>query len=417
MEGTTGRLRDFRLLWVGQGIASVGTQITVLALPLTAILTLHANAAEVGWLNSMQWLPFLLLSLYVGVLVDRLRRRPLMILADAVRAVILGAIVTLASRGWLNLPILWGLVLLFGSATVVFELAYNAYLPGLVDPSDLLWANSRLQATSAGAQLGGPALGGVIVQLLTAPMALLGNALSFIVSVATLGAIGLPEPVPAAEATPHPLADVWEGLQFTYANRYLRSLIAVSASYNLFNEWILTLYVLYAVHSLHLSPAEIGLSFSGSAVGAFVGAAICKPAIERFGLGASFVAAVAIECLAALIIPLSPSSHAVALPLLIVAFGLMDFGATLSSVAALSVRQSLTPNDRLGRMTASYRVVAYGCIPLGAALGGLSGQWLGLRSGLLLGALALLSTIGWAAFSPLSRLGSIEDVLQESANV
>ena len=177
------------------------------------------------------------------------------------------------------------------------------------------------------------------------------------------------------------------------------------------------MYVLYAVHSLHLSPAEIGLSFSGSAVGAFVGAAICKPAIERFGLGASFVAAVAIECLAALIIPLSPSSHAVALPLLIVAFGLMDFGATLSSVAALSVRQSLTPNDRLGRMTASYRVVAYGCVPLGAALGGLSGQWLGLRSGLLLGALALLSTIGWAAFSPLSRLGSIEDVLQESANV
>ena len=417
MQRTPSRLRDFRLLWAGQGVTSVGTQITLLALPLTAILTLHADAAEVGWLNSVQWLPFLLLSLYVGVLVDRRRRRPLMIAADAARALILGVIVALAWRGWLTLPVLLGLVLLFGCATVVFELAYNAYLPGLVDPGDLLWANSRLQATSAGAQLGGPALGGVIVQLFTAPTALLCNALSFVVSVTTLGAIRLSEPAPVVEATPHLLANVWDGLRFTYANPYLRSLIAVSASYNLFNEWILTLYVLYAVHSLHLSPAEIGLSFSGSAVGAFVGAAICKPAIERFGLGASFVAAVTVECLAALIIPLSPSSHAVALPLLVVAFGLMDFGATLSSVAALSVRQSVTPNDRLGRMTASYRVVAYGCMPFGAALGGLSGQLLGLRTGLLLGALALLSTIGWAAFSPLSRLGSIEDVVQESANV
>lgn len=404
------RLRnDFLLLWIGQGLAAVGTQITTLALPLTAILVLHAHANAVGILNALQWLPFLLLSLIVGVAVDRRRRRPLMILADGARALILASIVMLAETHRLSLLVLSPLVFLFGCGAVVFELAYYAYVPGLVGMQELMGTNSRLQATATGAQIGGPAIAGILVQILTAPLALMLNALSFLLSVLTVAAIRTPEEKPDAAST-RPLVDLREGLQLVFSNRLLRSLMAVSASYNVFNEWILTLYLVYAVRDLHLSPAFIGLTLSGATMGAFLGAMLAQTVSKRFGLGVSFLGAVIIECLSALIVPLTPPGTPMTIPLLILAFGLMDFGASLSGVVALSVRQTITPSHLLGRMTASYRTVSYGTIPLGAAFGGWVGQWLGLRLGLAIGAAGLLTTIVWAILSPVVCLGQIDDL-------
>lgn len=400
---------DFRLLWIGQGLAAIGTQITALALPLTAILVLHAQADAVGILNALQWLPFLLLSLIIGVAVDRYRRRPLMMLADAARATILGGIVALAETHRLSLFLLGPLVFLFGCGAVVFDLAYYAYVPNLVGVPALLGANSRLQATTTATQLGGPAVAGILVQVLTAPLTLMLNAFSFLVSVTTVAAIRTPEPEPNAPAT-RPLADLCDGLRLVFSNRLLRSLVAVSASYNVFNQWIFTLYLVYSVHFLHLSPALIGLSLSGATVGAFLGAMVARTASNRCGVGFSFVGAVITECLAALLIPITPAGTPLTIPLLVVAFGLMDFGASLSSVVALSVRQTITPNRLLGRMTAGYRTVSYGTIPLGAAIGGWVGQLLGLRVGLAIGVAALVTTILWAIVSPLVHVRNIEDV-------
>lgn len=397
------------MLWIGQGFAALGTQITTLALPLTAILILHAQADAVGILNALQWLPFLLLSLFVGVIVDHRRRRPLLILADAVRAIVLGGIVVLAESHRLSLSTLWPLVFLFGCGAVVFDLAYFAYVPGLVGLPSLLGSNSRLQATTTGAQIGGPAIAGILIQMLSAPMALLLNALSFLVSVGTVATMRTPEPVPKVSLT-RPWTELRQGLRLVFGNRLLRSLVAVSTSYNVFNEWVLTLYLVYAVHTLHLSPALIGLSLSGATIGAFLGAMVAQTAVKQYGLGLSFLAAVAIECVAALIVPIAPPDTPMTVPLLVGAFGLMDFGASLSGVIAVSVRQTVTPNHLLGRMTASYRTISYGVIPLGAAMGGWIGQWVGLRLGLLIGVIALFTTIFWAMVSPIVQLRQIDDV-------
>lgn len=407
--------RDFQLLWMGQGLAAMGTQIPALALPLTAILWLHASARAVGVLNALQWLPFLVLSLFVGMAVDRHRRRPFLIVADGGRAVVLGSIVVLAVTGHLSLPILWGLVFLFGVGTVVFELAFQAYVPGLVGTDGLMRANTLLQATTTGAQLGGPAVAGALVQIVTAPMTLGLTGISLLVSVVTLSAIHTEESTPAV-AVERPWKQLLQGTQLIWTNPYLRSLVPVSACYNLFNEWMLTVYLVYAVRHLHLSPVLLGLTLAGGTVGAFLGALLADRAVRRFGLGATFLGVVILECLAAPLVPLTPLGTVWTVPLLVTAFGLMDFGATLSGVVALSVRQTVTPAPLLGRMTAGYRMISYGTIPLGAAAGGWMSQALGLHTGLFIGALALMTTIVWALWSPVMRLQSLADLMPTTAS-
>ncbi|NMP24874.1 MFS transporter [Sulfobacillus harzensis] len=407
--------RDFQLLWVGQGLAALGTQIPALALPLTAILRLHASAGAVGVLNALQWLPFLVLSLFVGMAVDRHRRRPLLIVADGGRALVLGGIVALAVSGRLSLPILWALVFLFGVGTVVFELAFQAYVPGLVGTDGLMRANTRLQATTTGAQLGGPALAGALVQTVTAPVALGLTAVSLLISVVTLSAMRTEGFTPTATVE-RPWTQFLQGAQLIWTNPYLRSLVPVSACYNLFNEWMLTVYLLYAVRHLHLSPILLGVTLAGGTGGAFLGALLADKAVRRFGLGATFLGVVMLESLAAPLVPLAPSGTGWTVPLLVMTFGAMDFGVTLSSVVAISVRQTVTPAPLLGRMTAGYRMISYGTIPLGAAAGGWVSQALGLHTGLLIGALALMTTIVWALWSPVVRLQSIADLVPTTVN-
>ncbi|HET9894906.1 MAG TPA: MFS transporter [Streptosporangiaceae bacterium] len=412
-QPASGSLRtngDFIKLWTGQGISAVGTQVSTVALPLTAVISLHATAGQMGLLNTMQWLPFLLFALIIGSYADRLRRRPLLVIADIGRALVLGLIVTLAVTKVLEVPLLIGLVFLFGVFTVMFEVTYFAYLPTLVDRSLLVPANSRLQATASVAQVGGPALGGVLVQLVTAPIALLADAISFLCSVTSLLLLRTREERrPAPPAGEGNLHRIREGLKITYRNPFLRALVGVAASYNFFDEWILTLFLLYAVHDLHLHAGTIGLIISGGAVGAVVGSVLTGPASRWFGLGGALVISVSVESAVMLAIPFIPALRSYTVISLIVVYALNGFGVALSSVAAVSIRQSVTPDALLGRMTASYRSISYGAIPLGAAAGGLIGQLFGLRNGLLVGAAGMLTTIAWVTFSPLPKLRTVQD--------
>lgn len=410
------RNTDFLKLWVGQGISNLGTQVTAVALPLTAVLFLHATAGQMGLLNMMQWLPFLLFSLIIGAYADRVRRLPLLIIADIGRALVLTVIVVTARVGVLDIPLLILLVFAFGTLTVLFEVPYFSYLPTLVDRRLLVAANSRLVATVSVAQVGGPALGGALVQLVTAPIALLADAVSFVFSVVGLALIRTREERrPTAQPSEGSIRRIREGLRITYRNPFLRALVGVAASYNLFDQWILTLFLLYAVHDLRLKAGTIGLVIAGGAVGAVAGSVVVGLAVRRLGLGAALVGSIVVESAVMLVVPLVPGRHLFTFFVLIATFALNGSGVALSSVIAISVRQSVTPDELLSRMTASYRSISYGAVPLGAGLGGLMGELLGLRGGLLVGTIGMLTTIAWVVFSPLPRLRTVQDVAPAEA--
>jgi MFS family permease len=401
---------DFLKLWGGQAVSLLGSQITEVALPLTAVIVLHANAAQMGILGTARWLPFLVFTLWVGAWADRVRRLPLLIGVDVGRALTMGTIAALAIAGRLDFAVLVALVFLFGAMTVVFDVAYYSFVPCVVPQDRLVVANSRLQASTSLAQVGGPGLGGLLVQLLTAPYALLADAISFVVSTLSLLWIRTEEPKPEVDPDEGgSLARIREGLAITYRNPFLRAFAGVAGFYNLFEQWILTLFMLYAVRKLGMSAGSIGLVLSAGAVGALLGSIAAVPAGRWLGVGRSVLVAVLLECGVMLVVPFAPADSAFTLPLLAVAFALNGVGTASSSVMAITIRQLVTPERLLGRMNASYRFVSYGAIPLGALLGGAAGQALGLRAGLIVGSVALLSTVVWILLSPLPGLRELED--------
>ena len=399
------RRPDFLKLWAGQSVSLLGSQVTVLALPLTAIYTLHASALQVGLLGTAQWLPFLLIALPVGAWSDRHRRRSALIFADAGRAVLLCAVVSLGAAGVLTAPVLIAAAFCLGMLAVVFEVCYTSYLPSLVPGRLLIPANSRLQASAAAAQAGGPGVGGALVQLLTAPVALVVDAASFALSAAGLAWISTREPEPArAGQQGGALVRIRAGLAFVTGDRLLRALVVTSAIYNLFDQWIFTLLTLFVIRQLGLPAAALGLILSAGGAGAVAGALLVGPVTARLGVGGAMAWSVTAECGVMLAIPFAPPSPGVALPVLAAIYMVNGAGTALSTVVALSVRQAVTPERLLGRVNGTYRFVSYSVVSLGALLGGAAGDALGLRAGLTAGATGLLGTVAWVLVSPLRKV-------------
>jgi len=395
----------FLKLWAGQTVSLFGSQVTTLALPLTAVLVLRATPVQMGILGAAQFLPFLLLTLFVGVWVDRRRRRPVLIVADLGRATLLGLIPLLAILGWLRMDYLYGIALLLGSLTVLFDLAYQSYLPSLVERAHLVEGNSKLQVSASVAEIGGPGLAGLLVQVITAPGALLVDAVSFLVSVLSLALIHKREPAPAAPLTRHNVRrELAEGLSFTFGNRYLRALAGEAATSNGFGQAITTLFVLYAVRQLGIGPERLGLILATGSIGALVGSAMAGYLGRRFGVGLTIVGSMLLACIPLLLVPLAGGPPLVVTLLLVLAFFLSGWGLALSNVQVISLRQTLTPDHLLGRVHASYRTVVTGAIPLGALLGGLLGGAIGLRPTLLVAALGAACAPLWVIFSPVPTL-------------
>ena len=407
---------DFGKLWAGQSVSQVGTQITQIALPLVAIYTLHATPVQLGLLGTMQWLPFLLVALWAGAWSDRHRRRAVLITTDAVRTVLLSAVALLAWRHLLTIQPLLGIVFVFGVCTVIFEVSYYSYLPSLVDRNQLVPANSRLQASVSAAEVGGPGLGGLLVQFVSAWGALFLDAVSFLVSFLTLIWIRRPElkPEPPTDGRGL-LSQVGEGIRIVMRTPVLRALVGTAAFYNLFYQWISALFALFAVRELGFSPSIIGFVLSSAAVGSLFGSILAGSAIRRLGVGGAMIGPVTIECVVLLAVPLAPSDRWVSIPLLVVVFAVNGLFTTLSSVVALSVRQTVTPARLLGRMNATYRFISYGVMTFGAFAGGLSGQLFGLRGGLAIGAVLLLSAVTWVVLSPLRGMRELPEAQESQA--
>jgi MFS family permease len=409
---STGRYRparlgaDFARFWTAQGASAVGGQISELAVPLLAVLVLHASASEVGLLGAARWVPFLVLALPLGVLVDRCRRRPILIASDFARAVLTVGVVVLAFSGALTLPVLVLLVCLLGAFTVSFEVGYQSFLPTVVGREHLERANGRLQATASAAEVGGPGLGGFLIQALSAPWALLAHAVTYLVSAFSLLGIAATErpPEPSGRSA---LRDLGDGLRFVGRDRYLVSLVGFAGIYNLFAQWVMVLFTVHAVRELSLTAGQLGLVFSLGAIGAVLGAAAAPSSVRRFGGGPVMVACAAAECVALAALPVADASWPVPvlIAVLVAVFAVNGAGTSLSSVVALTLRQLRTPDHLLGRVNATMRWLSYGVIAIGAALGGIVGESVGTRAGVALGCAGTLLTVVWVVASPLRRVG------------
>ena len=402
------RSGDFLRLWSAQTIIQFGAQISALALPLAALLVLDASATEVAVLAALEWLPWLLFSLPVGALVDRMRRRPVLVLADVGRGVALASVPAAYAFDALTLWQLYAVGFATGVLTVFFDVAYQSYLPSLVERRQLAEGNSKLEISRSGAQLAGPGAAGGLVELLTAPVAILADAVSYLVSAAFLWRIRAEERfVKQADGTRlrHEIA---HGVRWVFRHPVLRPCMAYVAISNFFGNVLWTIFVVYAVRRFDWSPGTIGLVLTLGNLGFLAGAVIAPRIGTRFGVGPTMIAAALLGGWPLLAVPLASAEHAV--PLVVAAVAVQGFAVVLFNVTAISLFQAITPDRLLGRMNASRRFVVWGVIPLGQLTSGGLAAWIGLRPTLVVGAVG--SSL---AFIPLllSRVRSLRAVPDE----
>jgi len=401
------RHAGFLTLWAGQTVSLFGSRITLLALPLTAVMVLHASAAQMGLLAAAGSAAWLVVGLPAGVWVDRLRRRPLMVAADLGRALLLFSVPLAAWRGGLHLEQLYLVQFLVGVLTVVFDVAYQSWLPSLIPSEHLVEGNSKLEMSDSVAQIAGPGLGGLLVQALTAPVAILADALSFLVSALLLGSICSDEAAPQRAKRGSMRREIAEGVRLVLGNPLLRALAASSATFNLFDSVLFSVYILYMVRALGLSAGAIGLIFGLGGVGGLLGALLVGPITRRVGLGRTMTAAVILAALAEILIAAASGPALVAASILTGAEAIVEFGAVLFAINAVTLRQMRTPEQLRGRVNATSRFATWGVGPVGALLGGALGQAIGLRQTVLLAGLGTLLAFPWLALLPSGDKGEV----------
>ncbi|TCO54264.1 MFS transporter [Actinocrispum wychmicini] len=377
---------DFMKLWAAQSISLIGTQITALALPLTAILLLHATPIEVGVLATMQYLPFLLFCLPAGAIVDRLPRIPLLVVTDLCRAVLLIAVPVFGWLGGLSLAVLYPIAFLVGGLTVFFDVGHQSYLPSIVAGDQLVDGNTKLNLTYSVAQLAGPGLGGVLVQAFTAPVAILVDAVSYVSSAGLLRLIRHRDVRTADEprgkiVDPRELvSQTREGLRYVFRHAQIRPLAFATGISNFFYLFGMTgaIFTLYAVRELSLTPAQLGVVLLVGNVGAIAGSLIGGRLLRRWRFGPVMVTTVSAGAAATALMAVATPANA----MVVLAIGILvgEIGVMVYNIGQISLRQAVTPLDMQGRMNATVRFVNWGPIPVGAFLGGLAGQELGLHA-------------------------------------
>ena len=411
-ERFTGLWRDRECLkyWTASAISDVGSQITALALPLIGALTLMATPWEMGALTAATTAPIVIIGLFAGVIVDRLRRRPVLIVADIGRAVLLLTIPLASVLGVLRIEILYAVAFLVGALSLLFDVAHLSFLPSLIRRDDLVDGNSKLEVTAATAQVVGPGLGGTIIGILGAPFAVVLDAVSFLVSA---WLIKRTRAVEAPRARPDERAGMWseiqEGLRVVFAQPILRALMGCSATINLFGRMFLAVYVLYMTRELGLGPVGVGLVLATGGLGSLAGAVVGGPATRRFGFGPVMIASALGFGLTGLLVPLAVLFPRIALPMVVAS----EFGQWMSIlvyyVAAITVRQAMAPDRLQGRVNATIRFVGGSALPIGALLGGGLGGIIGLPLTLVVAEVGTLLGVVWLVLSPVRTLRALPE--------
>jgi MFS family permease len=411
------RHRDFLLLWAGQSVSELGSAVTMLALPLTAVVVLRASTFAVGLLAAATTVPFLLIALPAGLVVDRMARRRLMIGCDAARMLIIGSVPVAAALGVLTIGQLFAVALAAGVLTVFFDVAYQSFTPTLIDRDQLPDGNGKLAATQSFAQVAGPGLGGGLFGLLRAG-ALTADAVSYAVSTVSLlfirarettaGPEPRPagaEPGPAGAARPRFRTELFAGLSFVVRHPVLRKIAACTATANLFAAMAVSIEIIFLVRVLHVRPAYTGVLVAAASLGG-VAAGIASGWLSRW-IGSARIIWVSMVAFSApgLLLPLAEPGWR--LSFVIVGGAAVAFSGVLYNIAQLSYRQAICPPGLLGRLNAAIRWIVWGTLPLGSLAGGALGTLLGVRTTIWIGVSGTWAAALWVLFSPLRRMRDV----------
>lgn len=373
--------RDFRLLWAGQSISDVGTSVSSVVIPLVAVVYLNASAFEVGVLSALEWLPWLLIGLPAGVWVDRSRSRPLLIWTDLLRMLFIASVPVAAAFGALTIGQLLVVGFATGLATVVFQVAYLSYLPTLIDAEDLAEGSAKLQGTQAVASVIGPGLGGLLVQWLRAPFALIADSASYAVSVLALLTIRAREPEPEPVERRSVRAEIVEGARYVRADPILRVLTISPALGNFFFIGYQAIVVVFLVRTVHLRPGTVGVLLALVGLGAVLGAALARRIGRRIGTSRAIWVGMLVSQPFGLLVALT--SRGYGLVFFVVGNVVVLAGVLVYNVTILSFRAAYCPPSILGRVVATMRFVLFGTMPLGALFGGALAGAIGPRAALV----------------------------------
>ncbi|HVB43810.1 MAG TPA: MFS transporter [Streptosporangiaceae bacterium] len=396
---------DFVKLWAGESVSLIGTQVTQFALPLVAVITLKASAFEVGVLNALRFVPVIIVAIFAGVWLDRRRRRPVLIACALGNAVLISLVPISRVTGLLSIGLLYVITALAGTLTVVFDVGTLSYVPALVERRHLTESNSRIQASMAVAGIAGPGLAGLLVGLITAPITLSVDAVSYLFSAA--GVIAIRKREPAAEATrerPSILGSISEGFRAVYGSGLLRILLGQSATLNFGFGAVSTVFTVYALRVLHLSPDKLGIAVGSLAGGALVGSLLAARIGRALGLGRTMAVAIVGVCASPLLLLVPRSAGVMAMAFLMAGWFGHGLGIAVWNVNTVTMRQALTPMRLLARMNATYRMLLFGALPAGAMAGGALGSTAGLRPAMVFSVIALTTPMLWLFFSPVFRL-------------
>ncbi|MBN9391246.1 MAG: MFS transporter [Chloroflexi bacterium] len=410
VRGSLWRQPDFVKLWVGQAISNFGSHITWQALPLTAMLVLGAGPTELGLLAATGTAPVLFFGLVAGVWVDRLPRRPVMIVADLGRMVLLGSIPVAAFFSALTIIQLFVVAALTGLLTVFFDVADQSYLPSLVEREHIMEGNSKITASKSLAEITGQPIGGVLVQVLTAPFAIAVDAASFLVSALCIGLIRKPEnrSTEPEEAQPM-LREALEGLQVVFKNKIQRALVLSEVQRAFFGSFIGTLYMIFIIRELQMPVWVSGVLIGVGGISSLAGSVIARRLTGRIGIGKSLIWSALLTSLITMLIPLAAGPFWLAFGLLVISQA-GDIGWSIYLINQTSLRQSITPERQLGRVNASLYFLEGVAGLVGAVLSGGLGDLIGVRTTLFVAVAGFLAALGWLYFSPVRHLKELDEI-------
>jgi Na+/melibiose symporter-like transporter len=412
------RHHDFRQLWAGDTVSQLGTQFSQLALPVLAVTVLHAGPRDMGFLTAAETLAFLVVGLPAGAWVDRWRKKRVLMTGDAVRAVAFGSIPVAWSLGQLTLGQLYVVALAAGVATVFFDVAYQSYLPAIVDGDQVVDGNAKLQASQSVAQVAGPALGGALLGVLAAPVLIAADAVSYSISALFVGRIRHGETPPAREERRPLRTEIGEGLRFVVRNPLLLRITACTSISNFFSGVLQALFVLYVLRVLGLGTQTLGLVWALGAVGGLVGAVATSRITRAVGEGRTIPLS-ALACgVFGIATPLAALVRGTFPRIAVLTIGTIVFWAcvVIYNITQVSFRQRLCPPALLGRMNASVRFLVWGSLPIGGLVGGFLGATIGVIPTIWIAAAGQLSAALPVLLSPLSRMRDLPRELDAAAS-
>ena len=417
-KGGLWRHPDFLKLWSAETISQFGTQISLLAIPFVAVLVLDASTFEVAALGVVDFLPFMIFTLPAGVWVDRMRRRPILIVGDFGRAALLATIPIAYVLDVLTLGQLYVVGFLVGICTVFFDVAYQSYLPSLVERQQIIDGNSKLEISRSTAQIAGPGFAGLLIQAFTAPYAVLLDAISFLGSGLFFFRIRKHEDSPAVQSADGVKTSLWtelkEGLRFVLGNPNLRAQAGCTATSNFFSNVSFAILIVFLVRELGLSAGVIGLTISLGSFGSLIAAFTAMRISRRFGIGPTTIVMAALFGPATLLVAVAPTGNE-AIPFLVVAQLMFGFTVVVYNIVQVSYRQAICPPRLQGRMNSVMRFIVWGTIPVGGLIGGVLGSTIGLRETIVVGAIGGGLSFLWILLSPQRHLREMPEPIDDDA--